>query len=160
MKKYLVFLLVLLFAIGAASASSSLDDALNDLESLTNLNVEYFESDTNVTVGGYNFTIPQGFGPIDQLSVDVSKNNDSENIEFFTNSNNDVIMVSITGSDDINGTIYDYLPDGITGENATIKGFEGVKWSEKSYAFFTFQENNDIVVLQAPQDSYFEKMIV
>jgi hypothetical protein len=44
--------------------------------------------------------------------------------------------------------------------DATIKGFEGVKWSEKSYAFFTFQENNDIVVLQAPQDSYFEKMIV
>lgn len=161
MKKYLVLLLVFVLAIGAVSASSALDDALNELDSLSPLEIEYSTDDTNVTVGNYNFTIPEGYGIIEALSVDVSQSNNSENVKFFTNADHEVIMISITSSDDINDTIHNYMSDEkISYENTTIKGHDGVKWSDESYAFFTYRVDNDIVVLQAPQESYFEGMII
>lgn len=160
MKKYIIFSLVFVLAIGAVSASSIFDDALNEVQSLSNLGVDYSESDTNVSVGDYNFTIPQGFGEIKQLAVDVSSKNDTENVKFFTNQNNKIIMISITGSNDINGTIQKYIPEKIPYSNATINGHDGLKWTNESYAFFTYRVNDDLVVIQAPQDSYFEKMII
>ena len=160
MKRYLIFLLVFVLAIGAVGASSSFDSALSELESFADMELEYFTNDTNVSVGDYNFTVPKDFGLIQPLSVDVSTKNESESVRFFTNSNREILMISITSSDSINETIHKYISDDIPYENTTIKGHDGLKWSNETYAFFTYRINNDLVVLQAPQDSYFEKMII
>ena len=159
MKKYILFLLVLVFAIGAVSASDSFDDLVNELDSVTTFEVEYFPNDTNVTVGNYNFTIPQGFGQIDHLSSDLSENNQSQNVRFFTDSNNNIIVISISIGGEINDTIHSYISNSTGYENVTIEGHDGMKCVEDAFAFFTYAENNDIVVLQAPNDSYFERMI-
>jgi hypothetical protein len=155
-----VLLLVFVLAIGAVSASNSFDDVLNDLGSFADLNVEYLDEDANVTVGDYNFTIPEGFGLIEQLAVDTKENNESETVNFFTNDKDEVIMVSITSSDYVNDTVYTYISNSTPYENVTINGHDGAKWNDKSLAFFSYVEDNDIIVLQAPDETYFEKMVI
>lgn len=159
MKKYLIFLLVLLLAIGAVSATGGFEDMLNELDSFAELDVNFTDSDTNVTVGDYNFTIPKGFGAIDMLSVNVSENNDSQNVKFFTNSNHDMITISLSSSDNVNETIYNFISDDGSCENATIAGHDGIKWNNDTYSIFAFQDNNSVIVLQAPDDTYLEKII-
>ena len=160
MKRYIVFLLMFILAIGAVSASDYFGDMIDELNSYAELDVNFTDSDTNVTIDDLNFTIPKGFGEIDMLSVNVSGNNDSQNVKFFTNANHDVIMISLTSSEDINQTIYTYASEEGSYENATIEGHDGVKWSNDSYSLFVYRENNSAVVLQAPDDTYFEKMII
>ena len=48
MKKYLIFLLVLLLAIGAVSATGGFEDMLNELDSFAELDVNFTDSDTNL----------------------------------------------------------------------------------------------------------------
>lgn len=160
MKRYLIFLLALVLSVGAVSASTAFDDALNELDSVVDFNVDYFTFDTNVTVGDYNFTVPAGFGEIKPLSVNTSSGFESENVMFFTNAFNEIIVISITSSDGINDTIYTYIPVEVSYENTTINGHNGVKWTDEAYAFFSYRINNDLIVLQAPNESYFEVMII
>ena len=161
MKRYLIVLLLFFLSVGAASANTSYDDVLDDFDSLdVKINVDYFDADTNVTVGDYEFTIPQGFGIIYPLSFEMRSNDGSEIVNFFTNDNDDILMVSITSSDSVNGTISSYVPNETSYENVTIKNHDGAKWKADSYSFFGYIEDDDLIVLQAPDDSYFEEMIL
>ena len=67
------------------------------------------------------------------------------------------VLKALTNASTVDPDMYKHYTGSLAGGirdtlNATINGFEGVKWSEKSYAFFTFQENNDIIVLHRTND--------
>ncbi len=148
-----------LLAVGAVSASSAFDALLNDFSSDAVFDVQYFDEDTNVSIGEHNFTIPKGYGEIDQLDVNLKVKNDSQLVKLFTNGNGDVLVVSIT-ADEILNDASAYIPDDIPYENATVNGQEGLKWNQEGNSYFVYLENNDAIVLQSQKDFNFEDMIV
>lgn len=153
-------LLAFMLTIGAVSATTSWDDVLKDLDSMEDFNVEYFDCDTNVSVGDYFFTIPEGFGQIDSMAINMTEGNSSGIVKFFKNADDEILMVSLTSGDDLNASIQNYIPENVSYENFTIEGHDGVKWTDMPFSFFSYIDGNTVVVLQAPKDSYFEEMII
>ena len=70
-----------------------------------------------------------------------------------------MITISLSSSDNVTDTIYNFVSDEGSCENATIAGHDGIKWNNDTYSIFAFQDNNSVIVLQAPDDTYLEKII-
>lgn len=143
MKKYLIFILLFFLLVGAASA------------------VDYSKADTKVTLDGVDFNIPKGFGELENMSVNEKDANGTVKLaSFFVNENNDFVMVSVvTSSEDIAGNLTNYVPEDVECENATVKEHEGIKWQDDGEEFFLYIQGNDVVLVEAPDESFIEDIV-
>lgn len=146
MKKYLA---VLLFFLLIAGVSATED-------------IDFSDTNTTVTLDGVNFNIPAGFGELKNLSVNEKDENGVVKLgSFFTNPDNDLLMVSVvTANQEINGDLTNYLPENVSAYNRTIDGHDGIRWQDSGEEFFLYVQGNDVVIIEAPSESYFEDMIL
>lgn len=87
--KFLIPILAILLVM-STSCAKDIDDLTDD--ELLKLN--YSENLTSVEINGVEFNIPKGYASIDDYNVNETEDGTTQVSNFYTNKNNDVIMIS------------------------------------------------------------------
>jgi hypothetical protein len=151
--RYFTFMILFLFIIGTANAIY-VDEISPDFH-----DIRYFENDTSFSLDGFNFTIPEGFGLIENESVDISDGNYSESDRFFANEDGEIIMISTSPIIRHDLILSDYTPCDVDMNKQSINGHEGIKWKMDNATYFIYFDNDYLITLGAPDSDYFREMI-
>ena len=151
--KILIGILLVFLCISFVSAED-----IDDLSKEDFKNIDFAVNDTIVEFDGFNFTIPAGFGPIDKLELNTTENDITTHCKLFANEKGEVIMFSTINGGDASLDLETYKPDSDT-DKETINGHEGWEFDDEKYNYFTYIDGDTVILLQAPDDDYFEEMI-
>lgn len=152
--KYLGIALVFFLVLGIASAADADDLSIDDFK-----NINYSDKQTQLSIENYNFTIPEGYGPIEKVSGKETQNGVTQDIRFFANEEGDVIMACVMSGDDLNLELdtYDYLGD--NPQKMTINGHDGTLLEKGDYYFFVYIDGDCVILVQAKDKNLFEDII-
>lgn len=163
MNKKIFTLLTLFVVIASISAASAID--LNDLSTLlsgdSNANST---ANATVNVSGVTFNIPAGFVEADNVTVGNESNNSSF-IDYdmiskgFINGSADVILISVSSSDNI--SVNDSLAETLSlgGNKTTINGVEGYESSAAGIVDFTYSKDGKLVSITVSNDKLLKDII-
>ena len=151
---YFTFTLLFFLLILAVNATYIDEVSTDNLK-----NIKYFDKDTSVTLDGFNFTVPKGFGLIENESVNNVDGNFTESQRFFVNKDNEVIMISTMTILRHDLILSDYTPCDVNMSKCSIKGHEGIEWPMDNQSYFIYFDANYMIALGAPDSSYFEDII-
>lgn len=104
------------------------------------------------------FNIPKGYASIDDYNVNETEDGTTQVSNFYTNKNNDVIMISSLYGDDVDLNL-DMYKLGSDYKKETINNHKGWEFQDNGYEFFVYIDNNNVIVLQAPDEDMFEDII-
>ena len=143
----------LLFAgsVNAAYIDEISTDSLGD--------VRYFENDVDVALNGINFTIPAGFGLIENESADGVDGDCNESVRFYVNGENEIIMISASPIVRHDLILSDYTPCDVDMNPRSINGHGGIGWSMDNGTYFIYFDNDCIVTVGSSNGSYIEGII-
>lgn len=128
--------------------------ASDDLE-----NADYFENSTDISLGDFNFTIPEGFGL--NGSAQIKEYDDGRLIlsNSYIDNESDVLTISVNERGENYLIITDYTPEDVEYDKVSINNHSGVKYRMENSSYFIYFENGYVISIQAPNDDYFEEII-
>lgn len=140
-----IVFLILFLVLGAVSA-------LGD--------VDYFDRNATVQLGGFDFKIPAGYGPVLEGSIHTTDNGVKKDGEFFVNDENDVLAINVF-SGNINPKLEEFVPYDVVKEKQTINGHDGILFHEFGYyhKYFIYEDSGSVVLVQANTVSEIEDII-
>ena len=162
MNKKIFTILTLFVVIASISAASAID--LNDLSTLLSGDSSNSTANATVEVSGVKFNIPSGFVEPDNVTV----GNESDNKSFidfdmiskgFINGSADVILISVSSSDNIsaNDSVAETLSLG--GNKTTINGVEGYQSSTAGIVDFTYSKDGKLVSITVSNENLLKDII-
>lgn len=159
--KKIVCVLIALLAVCLTLSAVSADEGWSFSFGSNTDGGELEYSDGNLTIQGFNYTIPTGYEEqVDMQSIGV-EDNESEGYYYTTDvftKGDDQIIITVTYSDE-NITADDFTFTG-NPDNTTISGIAG--YSEEkddgSYAF-TYFEDGYMIGITAPDEATVEKLL-
>lgn len=150
------FAFVLVFFLFAGIINAAYID---DISTQNIGDVDYFENDADVSLKSINFTIPAGFGLIENESDDFSKGDLNESELFYVNGENDIIMISTSPIVRHDLILSDYTPCDVDMNCHSINGHDGIEWSMDNGTYFIYFDNDSIVTVGSSNGSYLEDII-
>lgn len=150
------FIFILLFILIASTSSAAYIDEIST-DSLKG--IQYSENDSIVSLDGFNFTIPKGFGLIENESFNHTDGNLTESEKFYVNEANETIMISTASIIREDLILSDYTPSDVDMTRHVVNGHEGIEWSMNNSAYFIYFDNDHLITVGAPENSYFEDII-
>lgn len=141
--KYLVALLAVFIFIASASAAD----------------MDYFAQDTAVEISGFEFMIPEGFGAYEDGDVNVTEDGFNQTTRFFANDDGEVLMATVYSGDDVNQDLETYKNVADNPKKMKINNEDGYHMEKDGYQFFIYLKDGCVILMQAPDDSYFEGMM-
>lgn len=152
--KHLGIILIFLLAVGTAAAVD-----INDISEDDFKNITFQDNDTQITVDGYDFTIPKGYGAVEKLNANETDDDGVTQVfRFFADENENVIMVSVL-SGNVSLDLDDYSSLGGNPQNITIAGHDGTLFERNGYWFFVYVDGEGVIILQAPYPGTIENMM-
>lgn len=151
--RFTLMLVILLF-IGSVNATY-IDEISTD-----NINdIQYFENDSVVGLNGFNFTIPEGFGLIENESIDSAGGNYTPAQRFFANGEGDVIMISTASIVRHDLILSDYTPCDVDMARYSIGGHDGIEWSMDNASYFIYFDGDYLITVGTSDSSLLEEII-
>lgn len=152
--KYFVFTLILFLFAAGVNAVYIDEISIGNLQ-----DVQYLENDTVVSMDGINFTIPAGFGIIENESVNRAEGNHTVSERVYANDAKEVIAISTESIVRHDLILSDYTPCDVDMGRHTIKGHDGIKWSIGNGKYFIYFDNDYLVTVGSFNSSYFDDII-
>lgn len=152
-KRIIFFVIILVVAVSALSAVSAYLDSAG---------ITPFSVDTKVNVDGHDFMIPAGYGEDTKEHKDGVYENGYKNYKrTYFNDDVDMIGITIFYSDDGHEMELETFKEADSIEK-TISGKHGYleKSDNSDLYFFTYVEDNKCILLSAPDESMFSKIII
>ncbi|MBQ9026143.1 MAG: hypothetical protein IJ104_07200 [Methanobrevibacter sp.] len=152
-----IFYICLIFIV-AASCITAVSSAFLESQGITP-----FSQDTNVTVEGFTFLIPAGYG--EDMTVHEDNVEDDGIISSdrtYFNENADLVGVTVMyakNGGDLNLEIFKE-PNSIEKTIDGKKGYLDKSEEVEGLYFFTYVENNKAIMLSAPDEATFSQMIL
>ena len=155
LKKIMIFALILISALTIGTINAAyIYDVSTDFK-----DIDYFENDTALNLEGFNFTIPKGFGIVENESIDESEGNHTESVRFYSNENKDIIMVSTEPIVRHDLILSDYTPCDVDMNRHSINGHEGIEWTMDNESYFIYFDNDHLITVGATNSAFLEKII-
>ncbi len=148
---FILILMLLVVSVNATYIDEISTDNIKD--------IQYYGNDSAVSLDGFNFTIPEGFGPIENESVNMANGNYTQSERFFANEDGDTIMISTTSILRHDLILSDYAPCDVNMDKKVINGHEGIEWSMNNGTYFIYFDDNYLITVGASNSSYFEDII-
>jgi hypothetical protein len=152
--KHLIMILVFLLLMGTVNAAY-----VDDISQSSLKDIKYFDNDTVVGLDGFNFTIPKGFGLIENESVDDVDGNYTDSARFFANESGDIIMIETTSIVRHDLILSDYTPCDVDMSKTTIDGHEGIRWRMDNATYFIYFDDDYLISVGATDSDFFEDII-
>lgn len=151
---YLSLIFLLLLCIASVNAVYIDEISTDNLKG-----IQYFDNNSTVSLEEFNFTIPKGFGLIENESTNHVDGNYTNSERFFANENGKIIMISASSIVRHDLILSDYTPCDVDMKKHAINGHDGIEWYMDNATYFIYFDGDYIITLGAPDNSYFEGII-
>lgn len=155
MKFNYIFVILMFFLFAAGVNAAYIDEISTD-----NIgDIKYLENDTVVSLNDINFTMPAGFGLIENESVNRAEGNHTVSERVYANDAKEFIAISTESIVRHDLILSDYAPCDVDMDRHTINGHDGIEWSMDNGTYFIYFDNDYLVTLGSSNGSYFEDII-
>lgn len=140
------FILIFLLCITSINATHIDEISKDDLK-----DIKYFNNNSNISLEAFNFTIPKGFGLIENESINHTEGNYTNLERFFANDDGKIIMISASSIVRQDLTLSDYTPSDVDMNRYAIKGHDGIEWSMNNATYFIYFDSGYLITVGAPK---------
>ena len=152
--QYFAFILILFLFVAGINAAY-----IDEISTGSLKDIQYPKNDTSVSLNGINFTIPAGFGLIENESVNCVEDNHTVSERVYANGAKEIIVISTESIVRHDLILSDYTPCDVDMVAHAVNGHEGIEWSMDNGTYFIYFDNDCLVTVGSSNGSYFEDII-